>query len=38
MMRWLESGGGGGGTKTPLVRKLLMALLGTLANEIALST
>lgn len=28
MMRWLESGGGGGGTKTPLVRKLLMALLG----------
>jgi hypothetical protein len=27
MMRWLESGGAGGGTKVPLVRKLLMALL-----------
>ena len=26
-MRWLESGGAGGGTKVPLVRKLLMALL-----------
>lgn len=27
MMRWLESGGAGGGSKVPLVRKLLMALL-----------
>ena len=27
MMRWQESGGVGGGTKMPLVRKLLVALL-----------
>jgi len=27
MMRWQESGGAGGGTKMPLVRKLLVALL-----------
>ena len=31
-MRWLESGGAGGGTKMPLVRKLLMALLCAFAG------